>query len=122
MNLQDRDLKLNLRGDDVALLLRDLAITGLTVPDAERDQSLFGQGTYEAVAQLRALHGANRRGRCRDGASVGKDVQLAYAATEDEGGYCATFNVTDRRQRGKRRPDLQARVFAGELLLVASEV
>lgn len=56
MNLQGRDLKLDLRGDDVALLHRELATIGLTVPDAERRETLFGQGTHEAVTHFQKQH------------------------------------------------------------------
>src|SRR5262245_20878836 len=52
MNLQGRDLKRDLRGDDVALLQRELAIIGFTVPEVERDQGAFGQGTHEAVTRF----------------------------------------------------------------------
>ena len=159
MNLQGRDLKLDLRGEDVALLHRELGTIGLTVPDAERRETLFGPGTHEAVAQFQKQHCMEPTGvvdaetarainaaanalaftvqgkvvsRLRAGVgglrvvivdkNVGNDVQLADAATDDEGGYCATFNVTDLVQRGKRRPDLQARVSAGRTFLGASKV
>jgi peptidoglycan hydrolase-like protein with peptidoglycan-binding domain len=56
MELKGRDLKQGLRGDDVALLHSELAIIGLTVPDAERRDTLFGQGTHEAVAQFQKQH------------------------------------------------------------------
>ena len=56
MNLQGRDLKLDLRGDDVALLHHELAIMGVAVPDAERRETLFGQGTHEAVVQFQKQH------------------------------------------------------------------
>ena len=159
MNLQGRDLKLDLRGDDVALLHSELAIIGLTVPDAERRDTLFGQGTHEAVAQFQKQHCLEPTGvvdaetarainaavnamtftvqgnvvsRLRAGVgglrveivdkNVGNDVQLAEAGTDDEGGYCTAFNVTDLQQRGKRRPDLQARVSIGRMFLGASKV
>lgn len=53
---------------------------------------------------------------------VGDDVHLADAVTEDGGAYRATFSDKDIRRRGKTRPDLQARVFAGDTFLAASEV
>jgi peptidoglycan hydrolase-like protein with peptidoglycan-binding domain len=154
-----RDLKQGLRGEDVALMHRELAIIGLTVPDAERRETLFGQGTHEAVAQFQKQHCLEPTGvvdaetarainaavnamtftvqgkvvsRLRAGVgglrvvivdkNVGNDVQLAEAGTDDEGGYCTAFNVTDLRQRGKRRPDLQARASRGRMFLGASKV
>jgi len=49
MNLQGRDLKLDLSGDDVRLLHSELAQLGLAVPDAERLRAFFGPGTRDAV-------------------------------------------------------------------------
>src|SRR6266540_964982 len=54
--------------------------------------------------------------------TVGADVQLAEAVTAESGEYNAAFTGASLRERGKERPDLQARVFAGESLLAASEV
>src|SRR5262245_35283426 len=54
--------------------------------------------------------------------TVGADVQLAEAVTAESGEYNAAFTGAGLRGRGKERPDLQARVFAGETLLAASEV
>jgi peptidoglycan hydrolase-like protein with peptidoglycan-binding domain len=159
MNLQGRDLKLDMRGDDVALLHRELATIGLSVPDDEGRETLFGPGTREAVIRFQmqscleptgvvdveTAHAINAAvdamtftvggkvvSRLRAGVgglrvevvdkNVGADAQLAEAATDDEGGYCATFNIVDRRRRGKRRPDLQARAFAGETFVGASKV
>src|SRR5262249_36514252 len=53
---------------------------------------------------------------------VGGDVQLAQATTDDRGAYQATFSDSDVRRRGKTQPDLQARVFAGDTFLGASDV
>src|SRR5262249_44335724 len=54
--------------------------------------------------------------------NVGGDVVLIEATTSNGGAYQATFNNTSLQQRRKQRPDLQARVFAGETFLGASEV
>jgi Neuraminidase-like domain/Salmonella virulence plasmid 28.1kDa A protein len=54
--------------------------------------------------------------------TVGADVQLAEAVTAESGEYNAAFTGASLRERGKESPDLQARVFAGETLLAASEV
>src|SRR5213594_3442516 len=53
---------------------------------------------------------------------VGGDVQLAETTTDDGGAYKATFSDSDVRRRGKAQPDLQARVFAGDAFLGASDV
>ena len=57
MNLQGRDLKLDLHGDDVALLHRELASIGLTITDAELRAMLFGQTTQEAILRFQKEHG-----------------------------------------------------------------
>lgn len=54
--------------------------------------------------------------------NVGEDVPLAEAATDDRGRYQAGFTAASLRERGKDRPDLQARVHAGEVFLAASAV
>ena len=56
------------------------------------------------------------------GKGVGGDVQLAEVVTDDGGAYHATFSDTDLQRRGKTQPDLQARVFAGDTFLGASDV
>jgi hypothetical protein len=53
---------------------------------------------------------------------IGGEVQLAETNTDEDGAYHATFSDTLLRQRGKAQPDLQARVFAGEAFLGASNV
>jgi hypothetical protein len=54
--------------------------------------------------------------------TVGDDVQLAEALTDEGGGFQATFPSADVRRRGKQQPDLQARAFAGDTFLAASDV
>ena len=49
MNLQGRDLKRDMRGDDVALLQRALMLIGHEVPVEERRDAVFGAGTVKAV-------------------------------------------------------------------------
>ncbi|MFS8979723.1 hypothetical protein PO002_35510 [Cupriavidus necator] len=53
---------------------------------------------------------------------VGGEVSLAETDTDDTGGYQATFSDRELRWRGKPQPDLEARVYAGDTLLGASEV
>ena len=52
----------------------------------------------------------------------GRDILLAEAMTNGDGSYRATFIIAGLLQRDKERPDLQARVFAGERFLGSSEV
>jgi hypothetical protein len=53
---------------------------------------------------------------------VGGDVQLAETSTNEGGTYQATFSDSDVRERGKAQPDVQARVFAGDAFLGASDI
>ncbi|HEY0377591.1 MAG TPA: neuraminidase-like domain-containing protein [Pyrinomonadaceae bacterium] len=54
--------------------------------------------------------------------NVGQDIVLAETLTDERGHYRAGFVPTSLRQRGKQRPDLQARVYAGQEFLAASDV
>jgi hypothetical protein len=54
--------------------------------------------------------------------NVGVDVQLAETTTDNWGNYQVRDKLSDLQRRGKQKPDLQARVFAGETFLGASEV
>jgi hypothetical protein len=54
--------------------------------------------------------------------NVGADVPLAAAVTDERGRYRARFSAPSLAVSGKQRPDLQARVYAGQEFLAASEV
>ena len=54
--------------------------------------------------------------------TAGGDVRLAEAVTDEGGAYRATFTDVNLRRRGKQQPDLQARAFAGDTFLGASDV
>ena len=54
--------------------------------------------------------------------AVGDDLRLAAAKTDDGGDYRAAFTNADLKPRGKARPDLQTRVYAGRKFLGASDV
>lgn len=54
--------------------------------------------------------------------TVGDDVPLGEDVTDEGGEYQTAFTDADLRRRGKVRPDLQARVFAGGKFLAASDV
>jgi Neuraminidase-like domain/Salmonella virulence plasmid 28.1kDa A protein len=54
--------------------------------------------------------------------NVGGDVLVQTAQTNDRGIYSTQFEAAVIRGRGKKKPDLQARVHAGETFLGASAV
>lgn len=54
--------------------------------------------------------------------NVGQDVPLAEAITDERGRYTVSFASSSLRERGKKQPDLQARVYAGQEFLAASDV
>lgn len=54
--------------------------------------------------------------------NIKHDYLLAETFTEERGRYHASFTALSLRERDKQHPDLQARVFAGQTFLVASEV
>jgi len=54
--------------------------------------------------------------------NIGSDVFLAETVTENSGFYQTTFLVKGLRERCKKRPDLQSRVFKGETFLSASDI
>jgi hypothetical protein len=53
---------------------------------------------------------------------VGGDTQLAQATTDNRGAYEAFFSDSGLRARGKAQPDLQARVFGGDVFFGASDI
>jgi len=62
MDLQGRELKFTLAGNDVQLLQTELTQIGLPVPDAERKNANFGEGTQKAVAQFQKDYGLQPTG------------------------------------------------------------
>lgn len=62
MELQGRDLKRDMRGDDVALLQRELMLLGYAVPDVERRDSFFGDVTHQIVQRFQREHGTQVTG------------------------------------------------------------
>jgi peptidoglycan hydrolase-like protein with peptidoglycan-binding domain len=54
--------------------------------------------------------------------NVGPDVLLAETTTDDSGRYKARFTAESLLSRKKTQPDLQARVYAGQTFLAASDV
>jgi hypothetical protein len=64
MQLQGRDLKIDICGKDVALLQDELAQLGYTIPRGEREGELFRPGTAAAVVDERT---ATAMGLAREG-------------------------------------------------------
>ncbi|HWP91824.1 MAG TPA: neuraminidase-like domain-containing protein [Thermodesulfobacteriota bacterium] len=62
MELQGRELKLNMRGDDVKLLHKELLQLGFEIPDEEINKSFFGKGTRKAVGMFQGQHGLETTG------------------------------------------------------------
>jgi peptidoglycan hydrolase-like protein with peptidoglycan-binding domain len=56
MQLQGRNLSMEMHGDDVALLQRELGLLGFSIPGDEIEQRLFGQGTRQAVLLFQRQH------------------------------------------------------------------
>src|SRR5688572_4056877 len=102
-----------LRESDVIRKAKPLEIVDLTVSGADRAtfrvEGRVASRVSAGVGGLRVLIVDK---------TVGDDVQLAEAVTDESGAYQVTF--TDAN--GKVRPDLQARGFAGERFLAASDV
>ena len=58
----ERELKVNMSGDDVATLQSELAQLGLTVLADEVQKRRFGKGTQEAVKKFQVEHGLQPNG------------------------------------------------------------
>ena len=54
--------------------------------------------------------------------NIGADVPLVQGTTDASGNYSLQFPSAEFTRRGKTAPDIQVRAFAGQTLLVASEV
>src|SRR5262249_5935991 len=54
--------------------------------------------------------------------NVGQDVPLGESVTDAAGRYRVQFGAASLVERKKQQPDLQARVYAGQTFLGASEV
>lgn len=116
VSLTDEDGRL-LQSSDVIRGAKPLEIVDLVAPSVDR-------ATFQVEGKVASRISAGVGGlrvRIVD-KTVGDDVQLAEAVTDEGGAYQATFASADLRQRGKQQPDLQARAFAGETFLAASDV
>ena len=104
MELHDRFLSLEMTGDDVALLHRELlaigVVSGLTVPDDEIRQGVFGPGTRDAVVRyqetnrerLLAMSGAS--GDTWPGVFGVVDTATATAINQDFDRLPKRFSIT----------------------------
>lgn len=98
------------------------AMVTLTVPDKCAPDGGGEQFIVEGKVSSRVSAGVGMlRVRVVD-KTIGDDVLLAEVLTSEGGAYLATFTDAGLRQRGKAKPDLQARVFTGETFLGASDV
>ncbi len=77
MYLTGRNLEHGLRGDDVRSLHDDLALLGYLIPDPERVEGFFGDGTRAAVVDFQ------RRHRLRDSGVVDEHTARAVTAGAD---------------------------------------
>jgi len=62
MDLQGRNLTRDLRGDDVAVLQRELRQLGYEIPDDEVEKKIFGDQTFKAVLEFQRAHGLKANG------------------------------------------------------------
>jgi peptidoglycan hydrolase-like protein with peptidoglycan-binding domain len=53
MNLQGRNLSVDVQGEDVRLLQSELRQLGFNVPASELQEAFFGPGTHEAVVRFK---------------------------------------------------------------------
>src|SRR5262245_45158541 len=87
MDFRGRTLLLDQSGDDVRLLHAALLDLGLPIPDAERQQALFGAGTRDAVTGFQQEHGLEPTGMVDE--ATARAVTAAVAA----GTYTVTGTV-----------------------------
>ncbi len=56
MKLQGRNLKLNMKGEDVRLLHSELRRLGFDIPENEAQVPRYGSGTREVISRFQADH------------------------------------------------------------------
>src|SRR5438105_2942428 len=62
MKLQGRDLKINMRGEEVRQLHSELGRLGFDIPENEVQEKRYGRVTREAISRFQADHGLERSG------------------------------------------------------------
>ena len=63
MKLQGREIKLNMRGDDVVLLQNELAQLGFDILPNEKEKKRFGKSTREAVRDFQKRRNLDETGK-----------------------------------------------------------
>jgi hypothetical protein len=101
MNLQGRDLKQDMRGDDVALLQRELMLIGHEVPIDERQASVFGPGTLQVVTRFQKERGMQTTG------VVDAQTARAINAVVDAETISVEGMVSSRTRAGVARLQIQ---------------
>ncbi len=84
MNLQGRNLSIEMRGDDVALLQAELVSIGYPIPEREQDAKVFGIGTQDAVRAFQTRNGIERTGVV-DGETA-REINARVAVLHPSGG------------------------------------
>ena len=116
MNLQGRDLKLNLNGDDVRLLHAELSQIGFALPEEERLKAFFGLGTQGVVIQFQKQHQLTTTGVV--------DAQTAKAINQvvDAGNFTVSGTVTspDRVGVGGLRVQIVDKNVGGDTILAGA--
>src|SRR5687767_4202716 len=102
MKLQGRNLSLNLRGRDVALLHRELRQLGIEIPEDEVRRFTFGRGTVRAVTEFQRRNGLEANGVVdeRTATVINRDVEvetprtISGIVTDENGNPLSNFTVS----------------------------
>src|SRR6266566_5239566 len=124
MQLQGRTLSIEMRGDDVALLQRELGLLGFTIPAVEIEQQLFDQGTQQAglVHQTDGTPAAGLVVRAFDEDPQHGEILLGEAASSAGGAYAIAYTSHDFDDRHGQRPgpDLLVRALDAQGAVLAT--
>ena len=115
MELQGRDLKIELRGDDVAVLHGELAQLGFEIPPNERTELLFGSGTLKGVREFQRRQGLAPTGVVDE--TTARALTVALGDRRPPG----RFSVSGVVRRAAGRPAGEVLVRAVDHDLRASE-
>lgn len=107
-----------LQESDLLRQTRPLEFVHLTVPEADTVSFVVSGVVF---SQAKAGVNGLRVVIVDKGVGAG-DIPLAESSTKENGAYQVTFSASKVRERGKQQPDLQARVWAGDKFVGASEV
>jgi peptidoglycan hydrolase-like protein with peptidoglycan-binding domain len=117
MNLQGRDLKLGLTGDDVRLLHDELAQIGFSILDPERKKTLFGPQTQTAVMKLQRGHKLRTSGIVDE--ATAKVINQLVAAETSTSSSGVSSTIADPQQSTPGAPSannflVYGRVYADQ--------